>query len=85
MALAPLLAVTNGMLFLVKGGILSGEFYVCSGLMFLTLIPAALYPPIAVPAFAMVSAGCFFVTGMKYHRRRLRSMRLARGMMGNNS
>jgi eukaryotic-like serine/threonine-protein kinase len=76
MALAPLLAITNGMLFLVKGGILSGEFYICAALMFLTLIPAALYPPVAIPAFALVSAGCFFVTGLKYHRRHVRARKL---------
>ncbi len=75
MALAPLLAITNGMLFLVKGGILSGEFYVHGALLFLTLIPATLYPPIAIPIFAVVSAGCFFVTGLKYHLRHLRSRR----------
>ena len=79
MGLAPLLTITNGCLFLIKGGILSGEFYVCGALLFLTLIPAALYPSIAIPAFALVSAGCFFVTGLKYHRRHLRALRLARG------
>jgi len=75
MALAPLLAITNGMLFLVKGGILSGEFYVQGGILFLTLIPAALFPKIAIPAFALVSASCFFVTGLKYHRRSLKARR----------
>jgi len=78
MGLAALLTITNGMLFLVKGGILSGEFYVHGALLFLTLIPATLYPPIAIPAFALVSAACFFVTGLKYHRRHLRARRLAR-------
>ena len=78
MALAPLLAITNGQLFLVKAGILSGEFYVCAAVAFLSLIPAALYPPIALPCFAVVSAGCFFVTGLKYHRRHLRARRLGR-------
>ncbi len=76
LTLAPLLPITNGMLFLVKGGILSGEFYFSSGLVFLTLIPATLYPPLAIPAFVLASAGCFFVTGLKYHRRHLRTRRL---------
>ncbi len=75
MGLAPLLAITNGMLFLVKGGILSGEFYVCSGLVFLTLIPATLYPRIAIPLLALTFAGCFFATGLKYHLRHLRARR----------
>jgi len=82
MGLAALLTITNGMLFLIKGGILSGEFYIHGGLLFLTLIPATLYPPIAIPAFALVSAGCFFVTGLKYHRRHLRAKRLARAAVG---
>ena len=75
MTLAPLLTITNGMLFVVKGGILSGEFYVQGGLLFLTLIPAALYPAIAIPSFALMSAGCFFVTGLKYHLRHLKAHR----------
>ena len=80
MGLAPLLAITNGMLFLVKAGILSGEFYVHAAVVFLTLIPAALCPPIAIPAFALASAGCFFVTGLKYHRRHLRARGTTRGI-----
>jgi hypothetical protein len=76
MALAPLLAITNGMLFLVKAGFLSGEFYLCSGLVFLTLIPAALYPTIAIPLLTLTFAGCFFATGLKYHLRHLRTRRL---------
>jgi len=75
MALAPLLTITNGMLFVVKGGILSGEFYVQGALLFLTLIPAALFPRAAIPAFALMSAGCFFVTGLKYHLRHLQARR----------
>ena len=78
MRLAPLLTITNGMLFVVKGGILSGEFYVQGALLFLTLIPATLYPPIAIPSFALVSAGCFFVTGLKYHLRHLKARRADR-------
>ena len=75
MALAPLLTITNGMLFVVKGGILSGEFYIQGALLFLTLIPAALFPRAAIPAFALMSAGCFFVTGLKYHLRHLQARR----------
>ena len=78
MRLAPLLTITNGMLFVVKGGILSGEFYIQGALLFLTLIPATLYPPIAIPSFALVSAGCFFVTGLKYHLRHLKARRADR-------
>jgi eukaryotic-like serine/threonine-protein kinase len=80
MRLAPLLAITNGMLFLIKGGILSGEFYFNAGLVFLTLIPAAVYPSIAIPLVALVSAGCFFATGLKYHLRHLRTRKIGRSM-----
>lgn len=79
MALAPLLAITNGMLFLVKAGLLSGEFYLNAALVFLTLIPGTLYPALAIPCFSLVSAGCFFVTGLKYQLRHLRTRRLNRG------
>jgi serine/threonine-protein kinase len=78
MGLAPMLAICNGMLILVKAGIFSGEFYVHAAAVFLTLIPAALYPPLAIPAFALASASCFFVTGLKYHLRHLRARRTPR-------
>ncbi|WP_435007039.1 serine/threonine-protein kinase [Tundrisphaera lichenicola] len=81
MSLAPILCITNGMLFLIKGGLLSGEFYIHGALLFATLIPATLVPELAVPAFALVSAVCFFVTGLKYHRRYLRSQRPERASM----
>ncbi len=78
MALAPLLAVTNGTLFLIKAGILSGEFYVHAAALLAMVVPAALYPKAAIPIFALTSAASFFVTGLKYHRRHLRGRRSAR-------
>ncbi len=78
MTLAPLLAVTNGTLFLIKAGILSGEFYVHAAILLAMVVPAALYPRFAVPIFALTSATSFFVTGLKYHRRHLRGRRAAR-------
>jgi len=73
LSLAPMLAVTNGTLFMVKAGILSGIFYVYAILTFLSVIPMALFPRIAVSIFGVVSALCFFTTGLKYHLRRRRS------------
>ena len=74
LTLAPMLAVTNGMLFLVKAGILSGIFYVYALVTFLAIIPMAMFPKVAVSIFGVVSASCFFATGMKYHLKRRRSM-----------
>ncbi|MBX6315701.1 MAG: serine/threonine protein kinase, partial [Isosphaeraceae bacterium] len=73
--LAPMLAVTNGMLFLIKAGILSGVFYLYAAATFLTLIPMALFPRAGPLLFGLVSAVCFFATGLKYHLRRRRALR----------
>jgi serine/threonine protein kinase len=70
LSLAPLLGVVAGMVFLIKAGILSGSFYVQAVVMFLTAILMAVYPPIAMTLFGVVSAACFFFSGLKYYRRR---------------
>jgi hypothetical protein len=77
LALAPMLAVTNGMLFLVKGGILSGAFYVQAAAVFLSIGPMVWFPRFGPLIFGTVTACCFFATGLKYHLRRRRSVRLA--------
>jgi serine/threonine-protein kinase len=80
LTLAPVLAITNGMLFLVKGGILSGTFYVQAALTFLTVVPMALWPRFAPLTFAVVASACFFVTGLQAHLRRSRTVaRLSAG------
>jgi serine/threonine-protein kinase len=71
--LAPMIAVTNGMLFMIKGGILSGGYYLQAALTFLTIFPMAWIPRFAPLIFGAVASTCFFVTGWKYRRRRLRS------------
>jgi serine/threonine-protein kinase len=73
LTLAPLFAVHGGMLFLAKAGVLSGEFYVYTLAEFLAVVPMALYPSLALPIYGVVSASCFFATGLKYHRRRRRA------------
>lgn len=78
LTLAPMIAVTNGMLFMVKGGILSGAFYVQAAFVFLSVIPMALFPRVAPLIFGLVAASCFFATGLKYHLRRHRARRIAR-------
>ena len=71
--LAPMIAVTNGMLFMIKAGILSGDYYPQAAVTFLAVVPMAYFPRFAPLIFGVVAATCFFVTGLKYRLRRLRS------------
>jgi serine/threonine-protein kinase len=61
---------TGGSGFVVRAGTLSGSFCVhaaalclCAGLM-------CLFPDVSVSIYGLVSAACFFVPGLKYHRQR---------------
>ncbi len=73
LSLSPMIAVTNGMLFMIKGGILSGDYYLQAALTFLAIFPMAAFPRFAPLIFGVVAAACFFATGLKYRLRRLRS------------
>jgi serine/threonine protein kinase len=76
LALAPMLAVIAGMTFAVKAGMLSGAFYLSAAAEFLTAVPMAvrpLYPRYGVLLFGVVTAVCFFLPGLKYHRQRRRA------------
>jgi serine/threonine-protein kinase len=75
LTLSPILAVIAGMTFLVKAGMLSGEFYISAAILFLTAIPMCLFPAYGPLMFGAAAALCFFVPGLKYHRQRLRSLR----------
>jgi serine/threonine-protein kinase len=70
--LSPILAVIAGMIFMVKAGMLSGEFYFQAVACFVTAVPMALlmprYTPLAILLFGVVTAGCFFMPGRKYYR-----------------
>ena len=74
LTLAPVMAITNGMLFLIKGGILSGTFYIQAACTFLTVVPMALCPKYGPLTFGVVASACFFVTGLQAHLRRRRSI-----------
>jgi serine/threonine-protein kinase len=73
LSLSPLLGLVNGMVFLVKAGILSGVFYVQAIALFLTAMLMAIYPDWAHVIFGVVSAACFFFPGLKYYRQRIRA------------
>ncbi|PQO44763.1 serine/threonine-protein kinase [Blastopirellula marina] len=72
--LSPLLAIISGMIFLIKGGILTGWFYFQALALFLCAIPMALWPDAAHIIFGVVAAGSFFIPGLQYYRQRLRVM-----------
>jgi serine/threonine-protein kinase len=73
LSLSPMIAVTNGMLLMIKGGILSGDYYLQAALTFLTIFPMAAFPRFAPLIFGTVASACFFATGLKYRLRSLRS------------
>ena len=70
LTLSPLLGVISAMVFIIKGGMLSGAFYVQAVALLLTTVLMALMPQYAHLLFGIVSAGCFFFPGFKYARRR---------------
>jgi eukaryotic-like serine/threonine-protein kinase len=70
LSLAPLIAVTNGMLFMVKAGILSGFYYFQAAAVFLAILPMAYFPRFAPLIFGLVAAACFLISGLKYRNRR---------------
>jgi serine/threonine-protein kinase len=80
LSLSPILAVIAGVVFMVKAGMLSGEFYFAALTAFLTAVPMALlmpdHAPLAILLFVAVTGGSFFLYGLKYHRQRKRAARL---------
>jgi eukaryotic-like serine/threonine-protein kinase len=58
---------------MIKGGILSGDYYLQAALTFSAIVPMAAYPRFAPIIFGVVGAVCFFAAGLKYRLRRLRS------------
>lgn len=74
LTLSPILALSSGMVFLIKAGILSGTFYFYALVLVLTALPMAAFPRYSHIIFGVVSAACFFFPGWKYHRQRLRQL-----------
>jgi serine/threonine-protein kinase len=73
LTLSPVLAVVSGNIFIAKGGILSGSFYIYGILLYLTAGLMALFPSVGITLFGLVGGACFFVPGLHYHLRRLRA------------
>lgn len=76
LTLSPVLAISSGMAFVAKAGILTGEFYVQAAALFVTALVMAsldrLRVPYSITLFGIVSGACFFVPGLKYYRQRNR-------------
>ena len=70
LTLSPILAVIAGIIFMVKAGMLSGEFYMQAAALFLTAVPMAVYPAYGPLLFGVVLSLSFFLPGLKYHRQR---------------
>lgn len=73
LTLSPVLALSSGMVFLVKAGILSGSFYLQAAALFATSIVMAAWPDYGLIVFGVVSGLSFFLPGLKYHRQRHRA------------
>lgn len=73
LALSPILPLIGSMVFFVKAGILSGQFYIQAFVMLAASIAMALAPDWAHVIFGVIAAGCFFVPGLKYYRQRRRA------------
>jgi serine/threonine protein kinase len=70
LALSPILPLIGSMVFFVKAGILSGQFYIQAVVMLAASIAMALVPDWAHVIFGVIAAGCFFIPGLKYYRQR---------------
>ncbi|MCA8998029.1 MAG: serine/threonine protein kinase [Planctomycetaceae bacterium] len=75
LTLSPVLALIAAGVFVAKAGILSGEFYLSSVVLYLTVIPMAWFPEVGVSIFGVVSALSFFLPGWKFHSLRKRNNR----------
>jgi serine/threonine-protein kinase len=77
LTLSPLLAISSGMVFLVKAGMLSGKFYVQALALFATAVVMAWLQRQGIrwgiTLFGIVAAASFFLPGWKYHRQRVRA------------
>jgi len=72
--LSPVLAIISGMLFMVKGSILTGWFYFQALALFLCSIPMAMFPDYAHLIFGVVGSLSFFIPGFQYARQQRRSL-----------
>ncbi len=72
LTLSPVLGIINGMVFVIKGGILAGSFYFHAAALFAMAIVMAIMQrygfEYGLTAYGLVSAATFFIPGWKYYR-----------------
>lgn len=68
LSLSPAMAISAGMVFVFKAGILSGRFYVTAITMFATAAVMPLFPNFNILLFGISTALCFLIPGLKYYR-----------------
>ncbi len=73
--LSPMLGVIAAMVFLIKAAMFNGSFYLQAVALLGTAVWMAADPTHAHLGFGIIAAICFFVPGLRYHRRRLRRSR----------
>ncbi|MFO0851767.1 MAG: serine/threonine-protein kinase [Gemmataceae bacterium] len=72
LTLSPVLPLIAGVVFCVKAGTLTGQFYLSAAAYFVTAVLMAAVPQVGHLLFGVVSAWTFFVPGLKYYRLRKR-------------
>jgi serine/threonine-protein kinase len=73
LSLTPIVALTSGMVFLIKAGILSGTFYWQAAALFASAFVIAKLPEFGHIIFGVVAAASFFIPGWKYYHQRRRA------------
>lgn len=76
LTLSPAIAISAGMVFVFKAGILSGRFYITAAVLFLTAMLMPLMPNYQIILLGIAMATSFFVPGLKYYRQRNRGISL---------
>lgn len=82
LTLSPAIAVSAGMIFVLKAGILTGRFYILALLMFATALAMPLVPEWRIILLGLTMAIGFFVPGLKYYRQRMRGIRTPTANLG---
>ena len=76
LTLSPILPIVSGMVFLIKAGMLSGEFYIQSAALYLTAILMPVCSKLGfefdITLYGVVCAACFFIPGLKHFRQTLK-------------
>jgi serine/threonine protein kinase len=70
LTLSPLLGVISAMVFIVKAGMLSGEFYFQATSLIVSAVLMAVFPVQAHLIFGVIGSLCFLIPGWKYRRAR---------------